>query len=248
MDADLCCTGIFAHYGGPDIVCGLTASFPAGQLSVILGENGAGKSTLLRVLAGFITPRQGDVQLAGRNLFELAPRARARLVASVPQVVMEPVPLLVAEVVALGRYSESSWGGNGINDGGAVNASLHTLGITGLAQRRCDTLSGGEWRKVLVGQGLAQQAFALLLDEPTAFLDPPSQYSLMRKLRQHAAKTNTVVLAVLHDPTLAKQCADTVLLLRAGKVLCHGEPKQVLTPELLCETYGCKTPWWEENS
>ena len=247
MSTELLCTDIHANYGGPDIVCGTTAAFPAGKLSVILGANGAGKTTLLRVIAGFITPHQGTVQLAGTNLFELAPRARAELVASVPQLTMEPVLLSVAEVVAVGRYCEPAWGGENSAEIASVKASLNTLGITGLAARRCDTLSGGEWRKVLVAQGLAQQAQALLLDEPTAFLDPPAQYALMRNLRQHAALTNTVVLVVLHDPTLAQRCADNVLLLRDGQVLCQGEPGEMLTADRLCETYGCESPWWEEN-
>ncbi len=247
MSADLRCENIHAGYLGPDIVRGFSTCFSAGELSIILGANGAGKSTLLRVIAGLMLPRQGEVSVGGQSLNGLPALERARRVACVPQLTMEPVPLSVAEVVALGRYYDYSWGGkNGISNP-AIHTSLDVLGIAQLATRHCDTLSGGEWRKVLVAQGLAQQAQALLLDEPTAFLDPPAQYSLMRNLREYAKQTKTVVVAVLHDPALAKQCADNVMLLRDGQVLAQGAPQGMLTPALLCETYGVKVPWWEET-
>lgn len=247
MSTDLTCQNIRAGYLGPDIVRGLSTSFEVGQLSAILGANGAGKTTLLRVMAGLMQPRQGEVHVGKQHLARLLSLERAKLVAYVPQLTMDPVSLTVAEVVALGQYYDYSWGSKNNTHGTAIHDSLEALGIPQLAARHCDTLSGGEWRKVLVAQGLAQQAQALLLDEPTAFLDPPAQYSLMHNLRQHAVDTGTVVVAVLHDPTLAKQCADNVLLLRDGQIIAQGEPAAMLTPDLLCETYGCKTPWWEER-
>jgi iron complex transport system ATP-binding protein len=169
--------------------------------------------------------------------------ALARRRAVMPQS-SRPIPLRVAEAVSLGRSPHRRQSSAAL-DAAAVAQALEAAGIAGLADRVVASLSGGERQRVTLARALAQlpakheraQA-ALLLDEPTAALDPAHQHAVMSLARRTAAEGATVI-AVLHDINLALQYADDALLLRGGRATFAGPAAESLTAKALAHTYGC---------
>jgi iron complex transport system ATP-binding protein len=246
VPTELTADSITAGYGRWPVLRGVSCTFPAGALTCILGPNAAGKTTLLRVLSGLLRPQSGGVLFDGADLHALPPRARARRVALVPQLAQDALPLTVQEAVAIARYPQL--GGRFAMSGAdrrAVCEALETAQLTHKARARCGTLSGGEWRRLLIAQGLAQQTPVLLLDEPTAHLDPPARYEMLRLLATLAHQRGLLVVTVLHDPLLALQHADTVVLLREGQVLRQGPARDCVSYGGLRELYEGPADWLE---
>ena len=215
----------------------LDLSVARGELVAVVGPNGAGKTTLLRVMAGTLKPRTGTVEIDGGDVALLPRGAVARLVAVVAQREEVPVGYRVREVVAMGRAPHQR-GALRMSDEDArlVAQALERSGLTDLAERRVDELSGGEQKRVSIGRALAQDTGLLLLDEPSASLDVKEVGRLFRVLREEAARGRSLVL-VTHDLRLAAQYADRVVLLSRGTIVAQGAPAQVLTAELLTRTF-----------
>jgi len=144
----------------------------SGELVGVLGPNGSGKTTLLLALAGVLAPTSGQVLLGGRDAARLRGRERARGVAAVPQRPEPSLGLAVRSYVLMGRYPYVTFlGGYGPEDEAAAEAALERAGLLPLADRRADTLSGGELQRAAIARALAQDADVLLLDEATSGLD-----------------------------------------------------------------------------
>ena len=224
-----------------DVSCRIITGWTA-----IVGPNGAGKSTLLRALAGLqapsagsvtlggadlpgpgngsidlagtvlTKPRAGGLTLDGTDLRALAPAARGRAIAWLPQGGEHGAELTVRETVALGRLPHLGLlGAPGPQDEAAVDRALADADCAAWQARRLGTLSGGERQRVLLARALATEAPVLLLDEPTTHLDPPQQVALARLARRLAA--TRAVVTVMHDLALAL-AADRVLVLEAGRL------------------------------
>jgi len=204
---------LHAGYGARRVLHGVSARFGRGWAAIV-GANGTGKTTLLRALAGLLPPSAGEVRLDGVALAQMSARARGLRIAWLAQLGEVSGELTVRETVALGRLPQlGPFGSPGPADDAAVAAALQAAGCAGWAERPLLELSGGERQRALLARALATGAPVLLLDEPTAHLDPPQQVTLVRLLRRLAA-THTVV-TVMHDLPLAL-AADRVLLLDAG--------------------------------
>lgn len=241
---ELTISGLRTRLGGRWVVDGIDATPPAGRLTGLLGPNGAGKTTLLRLVAGLLDPEEGAVLVNAAPdettptvpVHRLARTARARRIALLEQESSSSVPLTVSEVVALGRIPyRSRWGTD--PDGthaSVVLSSLRTAGADHLADRAWSTLSGGERQRVLIARALAQEPELLLLDEPTNHLDISAQLHLLTFVRDLGITT----VAALHDLNLAAAFCEHVLVLADGRLAAAGDPRDVLTPELLREVYG----------
>ncbi|MDQ3023186.1 MAG: ABC transporter ATP-binding protein [bacterium] len=235
MQHALTCRDLSAGFGRKTVLYGASIDLPAGTVTAIIGPNGSGKSSLLKVLAGALPYTAGEIALDGRSYRAMPPIERARHVAFVPQTFAQTLPLTVEEALAIARYPHHSKVEEAV-----TNAALGALGIANLRPRHCDTLSGGELRKVLVAQGLAQvhgsDPAVLLLDEPAAFLDPPAQVGIAQLVQLLARRDGMAVAMVLHDLDLARR-ADNVVLLRAGRVFASGPPTEVMTQQALAQLY-----------
>lgn len=232
----LACTALAGGYPRRLVLKDFNFDFQPGRVYGLLGPNGAGKTTLLRLLAGVLSPSGGGIELDGRPLGSFSARGRAQRVALVPQLTPGQFPLSVREMVALGRYPYPT----GSSDSQAVNSAMSALALDELAGRACDELSGGEWRRVLVAQGLAQldsSGGVLLLDEPSAYLDPPARRLLFACLRDAANRAGRCVVVSLHDVAGAEQHCDELLLLRGGELLAHGPAAGLLSEALLARLY-----------
>jgi iron complex transport system ATP-binding protein len=217
----------------------------AGQVHALLGPNGAGKSTLLKLLAGDLSPDQGSIELNGKVLTEWNPRERARQRAVLPQAHALAFGFTSEQVVALGRQPCPRH--DDAAEAKLVREALARAGVAALAAQKYPTLSGGERARVQLARVMAQVAEPLdgalagcarfvLLDEPTASLDLAHQHDCLRAARALAA-AGLGILVILHDPNLALRYADVVTLLRDGKVLASGTPRQALTADSLTRLY-----------
>ena len=215
------------------IIDDVDCTVPAGTVGALLGPNGAGKSTLLHLIAGIERADAGTAHFGNRDLAAMRRRERARVIALAEQDVQDAPGLRVAEVVALGRTPYlGAFAGPGELDRAVVRRCIEDAGLIALADREYASLSGGERQRVNIARALAQEPELLLLDEPTNHLDVRAQLTMLRLLCD-LAHGGLTVLAALHDLSLAAGYADHVIVLANGRVVAAGEPRTVLTPELI---------------
>lgn len=224
--------------GERSVVRGIDAEFTPGSLIGVIGPNGAGKSTLIRAMLGLIPAHRGRVMLDGKPVAELPRREVARTVAYLPQGQTLHWPLSVERLVALGRLPHLAPLSR-ISDGdlAIVEDAMVRADVAHLRGRSAIELSGGERARVLLARALAVGAPGLIADEPLASLDPGHQIEVMELLAQEAAN-GALVIAVLHDLTMAARYCDRILLLDGGDLAADGPPLDVLTPERLRDVYG----------
>ena len=225
-----------AGYPGNPVLKDISLSIPAGAVTVIVGPNGSGKSTLLKALAG-ILPASGSVRLDGQELLGLPGRELAKKVAFLPQ--NRTVPeITVKNLVLHGRFPYLSYPRRyRQEDLTAAAAAMAKMGISELADRSLATLSGGQRQKVYIAMALAQDTPVVLLDEPNTFLDIAHQLQLMAQAKALAADGKTVVL-VLHDLSMAMDCADSLAVLLEGACLFRGSPEEVFLSGCLDTAFG----------
>ena len=237
--SSLVARAVRAGYRDREVLRGVDLVARAGELIALIGPNGAGKSTLLRVAGGLLRPSSGSVTIDGVDVTTLDRRSIARHIAVVPQVFETLFPFTVREIVALGRTSRlGPLGTLGSEDARAVMRALDDIGATDLADRRIDRVSGGERQRAVLAMALAQEAGVLLLDEPTAHLDPAHQRATLDRVATLARVRGLAVVAVLHDLNLAAAFASRVVLLADGAVVRDGEPREVITGELVASVFG----------
>ncbi|MFJ2111261.1 MULTISPECIES: ABC transporter ATP-binding protein [unclassified Streptomyces] len=223
--------------GGRIVLDGVGIAPSPGSTVGLLGPNGSGKSTLLRLLSGVLAPSSGVITLDGVPLPELGRRSLARRVAVVEQQADTQVELTVRDVVRLGRLPHRrAWIPAPVGDDGPVTTALRHTGLTELAGQSWHTLSGGERQRVQIARALAQEPRELLLDEPTNHLDIQHQLDLLALV---AALPVTSVIA-LHDLNLAAMYCDEVVVLKQGRAVAGGSPREVVTEDLIADVYGVR--------
>lgn len=233
----------YAYDGDAPAVRRVSVSVERGEVVALIGPNGAGKSTLLQLLSGHVSPREGRVNLGGRDLAGMRPSERARFVTLVPQMATGQLDVGVAEMVALGRLSRQTLAERLLlrpqseADRKAVEAALDDADLARLRDRRVGDLSGGERERVRLAMALAQETDVLCLDEPSAHMDPGHAAEIMGTLAAKASSGRAVVVA-LHDLNLASLWAHRLVLMRGGSVVGEGVAQDVLTPESVREVFG----------
>ncbi|TZG29433.1 ABC transporter ATP-binding protein [Sphingomonas montanisoli] len=224
--------------GQRTVVQNVTAELRPGALIGVVGPNGAGKSTLVRAMLGLVPRSGGRVLLDGRDVAGLSPRDIARSIAYLPQGQILHWPLAVERLVALGRLPHlAPMSGMSAADRDVVADALARVDAGHLAGRIATELSGGERARVMLARALAVGAPGLVVDEPLASLDPGHQIDVMELLAREA-RGGAMVVAVLHDLTMAARYCDRVLLLDKGAIVADGTPAQVLDADRLSATYG----------
>ena len=222
-------------------VSGVSLDVARGARLGILGPNGSGKTTLLKLLGGVLAPASGEVQLDGTPMRQLGRRAVARRIAMVPQDTHPAFDYTALELVLMGRHPHL--GAFEVEDGDDIAIAEDALRATGTSEFMCrnfSTLSGGERQRVVIASALAQQPELLLLDEPTASLDPGFQIEIADLLlRLHRERWLGFVLST-HDLNLAASLCDTLILMRGGSVVASGATHDVLTPEHIASIYGIR--------
>lgn len=236
--ASLATVALCVNAGARALVKDLTANFAPGEFVAILGRNGSGKTLTLHTLAGLRPSAPGSVTLADAPLVSTPRRMVARRIGVLLQDLEESFTTTALESVLIGRHPHlSPWQWEGREDERIAREALRQMGLADFADRRTDTLSGGEQRRVAIAGLLAQEPDVYLLDEPTNHLDPHHQLSVLTLLRNLAARGATIV-ASLHDPTLAARFADRALLLFGDGSWRLGSAAEALTGGSLSELYS----------
>ncbi len=215
---------------------GVTLRAKQGALTALVGPNGSGKSTLVRAMLGRVPVERGSVLVDGQDALALSRRAFARRVAVVTQRDEPAFPLLGREYVALGRFAHSSLFRASDPDDAAVDAAAKRAEVTAFLDRRTDQLSGGEWQRLRIARALAQGGEALVLDEPTTFLDIGHEMGLFELLAD-LARGGLAVLLVSHQLNLVARFAEHVVLLHHGRVVAAGTPAAVMQAPVLESVY-----------
>lgn len=238
--AELLWRDVHVARGPRPILKGASLRVGPGELVALIGPNGAGKSTLLQIGLGALALDRGEVLIGGDDPRALSPSVRARRIAYLPQTRPLAWPLLVEDVVALGRfaYGASLRRPTGA-DAAAIERAIAACRLESLAGRRTDALSGGELARVHVARALAAEAPLLMADEPTASLDPLYAFETLEILRAFCAQGGGAIVT-LHDLSLAARFADRIALLHDGRIIADDAPSAVLTPPLLARAFNVR--------
>jgi len=220
-----------------DALAGVSFEARNGSLTAVVGPNGSGKSSLVRALIGRVPLARGQIAIDGTLTTAIPRDALARRVAVVTQREELAFPLLVSEYVALGRFPHLGlWHSAGDQDASAVAGAMTVAGVDSLRDRSVDALSGGELQRVRLARALAQGGEALVLDEPTAFLDVGHEMAVFELLHR-LAREGRAVLLVSHQLNLVARFADHMVLLHRGVVAAAGPPSSVMRADVLEPVY-----------
>lgn len=200
-----------------------------GELTCLIGPNGSGKTSLLHALAGVGRP-QGGVLFGGMDLRTISSPQRSRLLSYLPASRDIAWPLAVRDLAALGFKAPDA--------PERVDRALRLMEMDGMADRRADRLSTGERSRALIARALAPEARILLLDEPTANLDPLWQLRLMDHLERLAHEEGRIILVALHDLDSARRHADRLLIMDSGRLSADGPPADLLASPLMPRIFG----------
>ncbi len=231
-------SGVAVDLGTRRVVHEFNLHVPGGSWMTIIGPNGAGKTTLLRCLAGTV-PHHGTIDIGSHEGSGIGHRERSRLLAVVPQHPVIPPGLSVFDYALLGRsphqgmrFSASA------DDHRRTAAVLDRLDLAEFAGRPVESLSGGERQRVVLARALVQDAPVLVLDEPTSFLDMGHQMDVLELIAELRAERCLTVVCTLHDLTVAGQFADRIAVVDSGRLIKHGTPETILTPEMISRHWG----------
>jgi phosphonate transport system ATP-binding protein len=230
---------------GDEALRGVSFAVPAGEVVGLIGPSGAGKSTLIRCVNRLVEPSGGRVFLKELELTALSrgelSRARRRI-GMIFQEYALVERLTVMENVLSGRLGYVSFWRSfarrySQNDIDKAFRLLERVGLTDQADKRADALSGGQRQRVGIARALEQDPELLLVDEPTASLDPKTSRQIMRLIREICAERNLPAVINMHDVLLAQSFVDRMIGLRAGEIVLDGRPSE-LGDAVLTRIYG----------
>ena len=210
----------------PGRLSGVSLTLAAGELVCLIGPNGSGKTSLLHAIAGIGRPA-GEVSIDGVSPLTVAPGQRSRLLTYLPATCEPRWPLRARDVIRLGGASD------------AEAAEVETrLGLGPVADRRIDLLSTGERSRILIARALAPKPRLLLLDEPTANLDPLWQIRVMEMLKAELGRNGQASLVAIHDLNAAGRHADRLIVMQGGRIVADGAPAEILNGPAIPSVFG----------
>ena len=218
----------------------ISLSVPDGEFLGLMGPNGSGKTTLLRCVMDYLPTEAGAILVDMKPLHTLSPRELAKIFAVVPQSSSTDFTFSAYEIVMMGRipHIKSRLAVETKADEEVVKEAMQLTNTWQFADRPFSELSGGERQRVVVARAVAQRPKALLLDEPTVYLDISGQIEIMDLIRKLNRERGMTMIAVLHDVNLAARYCDRIALLSDGRLEAVGPPRDVLTPEVMQSVYG----------
>jgi iron complex transport system ATP-binding protein len=234
----LAASGLAVRRGGRAILADVGLRASGGEFVAVVGANGAGKSTLLATLAGLLKPDEGTVDLDGKAVAAIRGSELARRRAYLPQNPRCEWPISVERLVALGLTPTlPAFGTFQPSDAMKIDRALESCDLLSRREQPATTLSGGELARAMLARAFVGDPDILIVDEPITGLDPRHALDSMRRLRDYA-QAGKLVVAALHDLTLAGRYASRVVAMRDGRIEADGAPDHVLTPALLATVFG----------
>jgi tungstate transport system ATP-binding protein len=227
-------------YGSAEILKGINLTIEQGSVLALIGPTGSGKTTLLRLVNLLESPSSGQIIFKGRKVRDRSEREMLVARRSMAMVFQKPVMFKarVQENVSFGLKVR------GMDDQEKVREALSAVGLAGYENRDAGTLSGGEMQRIALARALVLEPELLLLDEPTANLDPKSAAAIDRLLQGLAGRKTTVILAT-HNMREALKLASKVAVLQAGRLTAVGSPEAVFGSGCLVDPLACgiSAPW-----
>ncbi len=223
---------------GYKAVRGISFGIEPGLLVGLIGPNGCGKTSMMRCINMLNPPTGGDILVDGKSLLGCRPPEVAKLVATVPAELRGSFGLTVFETVMLGRYPylKNVWW-EPEEDEVMVMDALKKFGVDHLKDRAVGALSSGERQRVLIAKAYVQNPRVMLVDEPTSHLDMKYKLDVMEYLKALAGNDMAILVAE-HDISLMARYCDRCIIMKKGEIVAIGEPKDVITPELVRDVYG----------
>lgn len=235
---ELATSNLTIRRGGRTILDTIGMQCRAGEFVAVIGANGAGKSTLLAALAGLIQPDGGSVRLDSRPLSAMPREALARRRAYLPQNPRCEWPISVERLIALGLTPVlPAFGGLPESWLARVNAVIGTCDLERHREQAATTLSGGEFARAMLARALVGDPDILIVDEPMAGLDPRHVLDTVQRLLD-LARAGKLVIAAVHDLTLAARYATRIVALNHGRVAADGTPADVLDVGLIRSVFN----------
>jgi len=220
--------------GGGRLLDDVSLTVGSGERVAIVGPNGAGKTTLLKCLLGLQRPDAGKVEVFGQPIGRYGRRELARQLSYVPQLLEASVPFTVLDFLMMGRYAHSGGFSNQDREGYRIaRQALERIGMTRFAERVISTLSGGERQKICIAAALAQQAPVMVLDEPSAHLDPRQREEIHHILCEIGRMDGITILVVTHDLNWVAMDYDRMVGMAAGAVVADESPESFMSVETL---------------
>ncbi len=231
--------GLSLSIGKSQLLDNVSLRVKQDSMTAIIGANGAGKTTLLKCLLGLLKPNAGRIEVNGMDVKSYSRTELAHELAYVPQLLEASVPFTVLDFVMMGRYAHEGGFGYRDKDGEKIaNSALERVHMSDFAQRTLQTLSGGERQKVCIAAALAQQTPILILDEPSAHLDPRQREEVHSLLTDIAKNDGLSILTVTHDLNWAAMDYDYIFGMKEGRVVTQGSASEVITGESLYALFG----------
>lgn len=217
-----------------NILKGINIEVDNKEVVGIIGPNGSGKSTLLKCIYRVLKPNDGAILLDSVDIKDMPVKESSKRLAVLSQHNNYNFDFTVKDIVLMGRSPHKKFmERDNKEDYNIVNEALKKVDMLEFKDRCFQSLSGGEQQRVILARALAQQPQCLILDEPTNHLDIKYQLQLMRIVKN----LNIEVIAAIHDLNIAAMYCDKIYVLKDGQVIKYGNPKDVLTKELIKEVY-----------
>jgi len=230
--------------GSTQLLDDASLAISTGERLAIVGPNGAGKTTLIRCLLGLTQPDSGSIKINGRPLAELSHTELARQLSYVPQQLAERISFTAMEFISMSRYAYGGGGGGGAGfkqaDQEGMEATEQAIELTGIDHLRhqaLSTMSGGERQKVSIAAALAQQTPTLILDEPSAHLDPKQRDIIHGLLAKITREQNISLIVITHDLNWASADFDRIIGMKAGQTMVDAQADAFMQKQTLMDIF-----------
>lgn len=230
-------------YGKNEVLKGIDLDIAENRITTFLGGNGCGKSTLFSLMTKSLSYTQGDIRLRGSSIRDFSLKRFAQNVAIVHQYNKTNLDITVEELVAFGRTPyRKGMVFKTKEDEELIKMAMEVTDITELKNREIGRLSGGQRQRVWIAMSIAQDTKILFLDEPTTYLDIRYQIDILELVRKLNREYGITIIMVLHDMNQAIAYSDNIIAMKGGHVLATGNPKEIITTELIENIYGVRLP------
>ena len=219
----------------PLILDNINLTLEKGEIGILLGKNGSGKTTLFKNILGIEKPESGSILYDGKDLLRLSRRERAGYIAYVPQDIQFG-DLTVYDTVLMGRMAYFGLRA-GKEDEKITEEVLNDMGLTELASRNANELSGGERQKIAIARALVQEPKLLIFDEPTGNLDIANEQLILKEAKKVAKEKGIGILTSLHDLNQALDLGTKFFFIKEGKIVYSGGP-EIVTKEVIKEIFN----------
>ena len=219
----------------PLILDNINLTLEKGEIGILLGKNGSGKTTLFKNILGIEKPESGSISYDGKDLLRLSRRERAGYIAYVPQDIQFG-DLTVYDTVLMGRMAYFGLRA-GKEDEKITEEVLNDMGLTELASRNANELSGGERQKIAIARALVQEPKLLIFDEPTGNLDIANEQLILKEAKKVAKEKGIGILTSLHDLNQALDLGTRFFFIKEGKIVYSGGP-EIVTKEVIKEIFN----------